>query len=204
VLTVRGDLTNKVLRASRAYGPDDQHHSSRNVVEAKDFQRFARVHGQHREQPPEVPLATLGFVTETAPAPPSLSENVLGYSEENLALFEEQHLSQSEKKRFADEEPWTAEERRLGAQRESVLIPSSDLRFMQTNNQEPERETRRDSRSPEPLPRRGSVDGDEIRRKVRDMREAAAENRVPHCGPYPSSNQATGQGDTWSSRSYSI
>ena len=109
MLTVRGDLTNKVLRASRAYGPEDQHHSSRNVVEAKDFQRFARVHGQHREQPPEVPLATLGFVTETAPAPPSLSENVLDLTEGNLALFEEQSLSQSEKKWFAD----------LGAQRRS-------------------------------------------------------------------------------------
>ena len=113
MLTVRGDLTNKVLRASRAYGPEDQHHSSRNVVEAKDFQRFARVHGQHREQPPEVPLATLGFVTETAPAPPSLSENVLDLTEGNLALFEKESLSQSEKKRFADK-------KRLGAQRGSV------------------------------------------------------------------------------------
>ena len=110
-----------------------------------------------------MPLATLGFVTETAPAPPSLSENVLDLTEGNLALFEEESLSQSEKKWFAD----------LGAQRGSVFTHSSDpldLRFMQTNNQEPERETRRDSRSrprqePEPLPRRDSVDSDKIRHK---------------------------------------
>ena len=173
-----------------------------------------------------MPLATLGFVTETAPAPPSLSENVLDLTEGNLALFEEESLSQSEKKWFAD----------LGAQRGSVFTHSSDpldLRFMQTNNQEPERETRRDSRSrprqePETLPRRDSVDSDKIRRKevrkigeilktelrrrgevrdeIRDApREAAAEDKVRHwpaSGSYPlstSSNHVTGQDDMWSS-----
>jgi hypothetical protein len=50
VHTVRNDLTDKVLRASVAHGPDEQHHTSKKPVEVMDIQRFARVHGRHREQ----------------------------------------------------------------------------------------------------------------------------------------------------------
>jgi len=67
VHTVRNDLTDKVLRVPVAYGPDDQRHSSKNQVEVKDIQRFARVHGRHRKQSPRVP-ATLDL-TQGNPAP---------------------------------------------------------------------------------------------------------------------------------------
>jgi hypothetical protein len=57
VHTVRNDLTDKVLRASVAYGPDEQHQFPKKPLDVKDIQRFARVHGLHKEQPPQKSLA---------------------------------------------------------------------------------------------------------------------------------------------------
>jgi hypothetical protein len=49
VHTVRNDQTDSVLHASPMYGPDEQKHSSKDLVELVDIPRFARVHGRHRK-----------------------------------------------------------------------------------------------------------------------------------------------------------
>jgi hypothetical protein len=76
VLTVRTGSTDNVLGTSRAYGPDEQHHPSKNPVEVEDVQRFARVHGRHREKLPNMPTM------------PDLTEGNLALLEDSLQLSE--------------------------------------------------------------------------------------------------------------------
>jgi hypothetical protein len=49
VHTVPNDQTDRVLHASPMYGPDEQKHPSKDLVELVDIPRFARVHGRHRK-----------------------------------------------------------------------------------------------------------------------------------------------------------
>jgi hypothetical protein len=62
VHTVRSnDLPQKTLRTSREYGPKRQHLPLETHAETVGVQRFARVHGRHKEQPPQKSLALSTF-----------------------------------------------------------------------------------------------------------------------------------------------
>jgi hypothetical protein len=64
---MRDDLTEEVLRASQTYGPDEQDHPSRKLVELMDVKRFARVHGRQRVLTPRELIAVDLINDNTAP-----------------------------------------------------------------------------------------------------------------------------------------
>ena len=57
VLTMRNDLNDKVFSALPTYCPEIEGNPWKKAVEMMDIQRFARVHGRHRNQPHEEPIA---------------------------------------------------------------------------------------------------------------------------------------------------